>query len=130
MFGWWPKTFQVGFVCCHGARAIEASHWPFESWLPSCIAGTHQRLQRHKERLKPQVTIAGMAKKMQVAANNCKSHCLAYVVTMPIITKSLSMAMIIIMVIKIHDEEPLSIHSFYVYHMMLLKLLKAAAALA
>jgi hypothetical protein len=71
-----------------------------------------------------------MAKKMQVAANNCKSHCLAYVVTMPIITKSLSMAMIIIMVIKIHDEEPLSIHSFYVYHMMLLKLLKAAAALA
>ena len=63
MFGWWPKTFQVGFVCCHGARAIEASHWPFESWLPSCIAGTHQRLQRHKERLKPQVTIAGMAKK-------------------------------------------------------------------
>ena len=80
MFGWWPKTFQVGFVCCHGARDIEASHWPFESWLPSCIQRTHQRLQGHKERLKPQVTIEGVATKRQVAAKDCKSHCLACIV--------------------------------------------------
>ena len=46
MLGWWPKTFQVGFVCCHGASAIEGSHWPFESWLPICTDPTHQRSQR------------------------------------------------------------------------------------
>jgi len=77
MFGWWPKTNQVGFVCCHGARTLEGSHLPFESWLPNCLCPTQQKLQGHQERIKPQVTIAVVATKREVAAKDCKSHCLA-----------------------------------------------------
>ena len=38
---------------------------------------TQQKLQGHFERIKPQVTIAVVATKREVAAKDCKSHCLA-----------------------------------------------------